>query len=130
MIFLAILYKALNIYSHNAHNLCSGDNFLQDHSFLGEIYDMADGFYDDIVERYIGTVDDKLNLHNINIEAAEKSAEFDYNYFKVILNVLNSCLEEIEKLSKTDLSCGTINLIQGQADQIEQIAYRIKRRLK
>ena len=130
MIELATLFRTINLYAHQGHNLSSGPNFLQDHAFFGEIYALMDSFYDDLIERHIGTVDDKIDLHDIMDKVTHMIEVADENWYKTILDSLENSLEKIEKLCKSDISQGTINLLAGQADQIEVLIYKIKRRLK
>jgi len=130
LIELATLFRAINIYTHQAHHLTKGDTFLQDHTFFSEIYSLMDSFYDDLIERHIGTVDDKIDLHDIMDKVTHMIEVADENWYKTILDSLENSLEKIEKLCKSDISQGTINLLAGQADQIEVLIYKIKRRLK
>ena len=51
---LAIYYRCAQFYSHAAHNLAFGDEFFQDHEYLGELYGAYETAYDDIIERMIG----------------------------------------------------------------------------
>lgn len=130
LINLATLYRAINLYAHHAHNMTSGETFLQDHAFFGEIYAKMDDFYDDCIERHIGTTDDSVDLADIMDRVNHMISMSDSNYFDTILSALDNALDKIESLAKSDLSQGTINLVVGQADQIEVIIYKLKRRLK
>ena len=131
LIELAVLFRALNLYSHHAHNVCKGPQFLQDHAFLGEIYPLADSFYDDLIERHIGTLSDKIDLNQIIQQSAELVSHMNDKYLDTILILLEESCSAIDNMCKDDkLSVGTQNLIQGQADQIEVLIYKTKRRLK
>ena len=131
LIDLATLFRTINLYSHHAHNLTSGDTFMQDHAFFGEVYDLADTFYDDCIERHIGTQDDKVDLCNIIKDAYDLIEKMSDDYYKTILVLSEEATNCIDEMCKSDkLSSGTENLIQGQADQLEVLIYKIKRRIK
>lgn len=130
LINLATLYRAINLYSHHAHNLTFGDEFLQDHSFFGEIYPLMDDFYDALIERHIGTVDDNVDLADIMDRVTHMISLTNKDFYKTILSAFENALAKIEKLAKSDLSQGTINMLVGQADQLEVLVYKIKRRMK
>lgn len=129
LINLAILFRSINIYSHHAHNMTKGETFLQDHAFFGEIYGMMDGFYDDLIERHIGTVDDKVDLSDIMERSVHMIKTADMDFFPTIKASLENALSKIENLCKNGLSQGTMNMLQGQADQIEVLIYKLKRRM-
>lgn len=131
LIDLATLFRTLNLYAHHAHNMASGLSFIPDHGLFGELYSAADGFYDDLIERHIGTVDDKIDLCKIVSDANSILELLDDNYFENILKLLKEAVVGIDELSKDKLlTNGTLNLIQGQSDQVEVFIYKIKRRLK
>jgi len=128
---LATIFRTLNLYSHHAHNLTCGDTFFQDHDFLKGVYELADGFYDDIIERHIGTVDDKVDLCEIIKDSYELIEKMSSDYLGTTLILLEESAKAIDEMCKGGkLSSGTENLIQGQADQIEVLIYKLKRRLK
>ena len=131
LIELATLFRTINLYSHHAHNVAEGDTFLQDHAFLAEIYEFADDAYDDLVERHIGTSDVVLDLCDIVKQAYILLEKLDDQYLDKILILLEESVKAIDEMSKSGtLSSGTQNLIQGQADSIEVLIYKLKRRLK
>ena len=129
MLELIAYFKALYFYTHNAHNLCSGPTFFEDHEFFGELYEFADKGYDDLVERYIGTQNDAIDLVAINKKALDGIAGLGNNY---MANTLNMCIEinsELQKMSIIE-DGGILNLIQGQQDQLQVFIYKLKRRTK
>jgi DNA-binding ferritin-like protein len=131
MIELAILLRTLNLYSHHAHNVCSGNEFFQDHEFFKELYLFCEDSYDSIIERHIGTTNSDVNLSMILRESADTLSAIDGEYLKNCLIILKESTKFIEQLSKNDtLSCGTVNMIQGIADSMEVFMYKIKRRMK
>lgn len=128
---LAILFRAVNFLSHHAHNLAKGSTFFEDHAFFGDLYDKADDFYDDLIERHIGTVGDNVNLIKILSESTEIVVHSKGDYFKEILSLLEFAIKKIDGMCKsTKYSQGTLNLLQGQSDSLEVIVYKIKRKMK
>jgi DNA-binding ferritin-like protein len=129
MIELAILYRAINLFSHHAHNLTKGITFFEDHAFLGDLYPLMDDFYDSVIERYIGTKSDSLNLHEIVSKANDMLSKSNDKYFETIQSALEHALSMIKTISPKE-SLGTQNLLADQADKIEVLLYKIKRKLK
>lgn len=127
---LATLFRILNLYSHHAHNLAKGDTFLQDHAFFAEIYELSDDFYDSLVERHIGTIGDDVDLCKILKSSTEIIDNLNMDFYHNIYVLLNESLDMINKMCNYGISMGTQNLIQGQADQVEVLIYKIGRRLK
>lgn len=128
----AIILRALQLYSHNAHNLAKGKTFLQDHDFLGELYPAYEGEYDSLVERMIG-LGEEPDLNDITKQAADAATanEFKDNdgAFSVLLVTEKELCASIQK-DMTDASDGTQNLLQTIADNSEMRQYKLKRRLK
>ena len=129
---LAVLYRGLQLYAHNAHNLAKGKTFFEDHEYLGELYGAYESAYDSIVERMIG-LDQKIDLKAITTEAADMAGTSDISdndqAFRTILATekeLQTALEEEDKSA----TFGTCNLLQDLADQSEARMYKLKRRLK
>lgn len=130
MIKLLVLFRALNLYTHHAHNIAKGDEFFQDHVFFGDIYDLADKLYDDVIEREIGTNSDKISLLSITHDVSKEIMHLGSDHFNETLKLIGKIIKEIDSLTKSGkLSIGTQNLIAGQADELEVISYKIKRRI-
>jgi len=129
MIELAILYRAINLFTHHAHNLSKGATFFEDHAFFGEVYPLMDDFYDSVIERYIGTKSDSLNLHDIVSKASDMLSKSNDDHFETTKNALVHVLSIIKTLSPKE-SLGTQNLLADQADKIEVLLYKIGRKLK
>ena len=131
---LAILLKALNIYGHACHFLCSRVVFMQDHIFLGEIYEAAEDNYDAVVERCIG-LGIKVDIQDINVKAAARAASIkvgDDNSTKLsgCLSLEQEVVAMIEKLRKGgSLSLGTETLLGDIASESEIRQYKLKQRL-
>lgn len=131
MIELAILYRALNLYAHHAHNLTKGNTFFEDHEFFGSLYATADDYYDQIIERQIGTQSDSIDLCGIVKEAHLVLEHCNNDFFDKSLILIQEIIKHIETISKSGtISVGTQNLIQGQADALEVIVYKLKRKMK
>jgi DNA-binding ferritin-like protein len=110
--------------------------FHEDHSFFGDLYGAAEGYYDDIIERIIGlNGDQSINLQQImmmvsdKIKDAPNAAQENAIYYQYVNGLLDYILSEIEKLAPS-CSQGTMNLLAGQADAIEVLKYKISRRIK
>ena len=136
MLDLAILFRALQIYSHSAHNLCFGQTFHEDHDFFGDVYGRAEGWYDSIVERIIGLGhESEINLISLMEEVLGELKDLplgsNQEYYKGIMSLLNKSNDYCEKVCKAKgISQGTLQLVGGIADQIEVLQYKIKRRMK
>jgi len=129
LINLATLFRIINLYTHHAHNLTKGQSFLEDHDFFGSLYEMADTCYDDLIERYIGTVGDNVDLKNIVAESYKVISKLDNDFFPNTLVLFKNALSRLDSLCKSpSLSEGTKNLLQGKADEIEVIIYKLKRK--
>ena len=127
---LAILYKLMNLYFHNAHNLVSGPTFHEDHAFFGSLYEFADDSYDSIVERMIGN-DEKCDLVEIAKGAASLLDSLSEDYYKNALVLLEEGVKLIDEMSKSGkIDVADQNLIQGQADSAKVFIYKAKRRMK
>jgi len=133
---LAALLKSLNIYAHNAHNLCKGSLFFADHAFLADLYDQADGHYDDVVERMIGS-GQTPDLVKINALAVEALKTYPQNppenkiYFQTILTMEKDLGIMIEQLVKSPgMSEGTKQMIGNIADVTEVNKYKLQQRIK
>lgn len=124
------------LFAHNAHNFTSKPTFFSDHDFFGGAYGKFEGYYDAIAERMIG-LGQEFDPVAIQIEAATLLKDVKVSYenneacFQMLLNITKEVLAEIEKLCKSGkLSQGTLQLVGGQADELEGFVYKLKRRLK
>jgi DNA-binding ferritin-like protein len=139
MLDLAVSLLCLKLYAHKAHHVAARVAFIPDHEMLGEIYEMADSHYDDVLERFIGTHGDEALDEQRVIEAAvQKCAKYpikgvkeNKEYFKVCIESLNEINSKIEALcKKPEISQGTIQLVGDIANKNEVILYKIKQRCK
>ena len=139
MFELLALHRAMQMFAHSAHNLCARALFHQDHEFFGDLYGAAEGRYDSIAEKIIGTQgEDKLALQQIMAAVSQKlqnapsvGVKENKVFYAYALDMSKQALAMIEQLNKAgQLSQGTINMLADQADKIEVEVYKIKQRLK
>ena len=72
---LLYLLRAMQIYSHNAHNLIKGNAFFGDHDFFGDVYLQLEGNFDSVAERIIGLFgEEPLNLQMMMVEVTKRLA--------------------------------------------------------
>jgi DNA-binding ferritin-like protein len=133
---LAILLRAMQLYTQNAHNLVEKSLFFQDHDYLGELYSTYESGYDSIIERIIGLTDSsQLDLKQIQLSAVNilqqlpsKETE-NMVYFQRIESMENNLRQKIAQINP-GVSIGTQQLIGGMADESEKRSYKIKQRIK
>lgn len=139
MLQLAILFRALQLASHSAHNHCARTVFFQDHEFFAELYGKAEGYYDSITERMIGLgQEEQLKLQTVIQAVSQKLASApsvgvkeNKEFFIYALSQLEESCKLVDSLCKSgQLSEGTKQLIGGIADEVEVLKYKISRRLK
>lgn len=129
LIKLATAFRALQMYSHQAHNLAKGDCFFADHEYFGELYSFAESSYDSLIERSIGK-GKKPSLKSIvsDVNKIVSSLPED-KFFEHCLILVKEIAKECEELAKGE-SLGTNNLIAGLADSLEVHVYKLQRRLE
>lgn len=127
---LAILARALQLFAHNAHNLCSGPTFHEDHEFFGGLYGKYDGIYDLLVEKMIG-IGETPDLLEINKTAAGAVAGFTTNQgaYQVLFATETAFQTNIRK-EYAKASIGVQNLLAQLYDDSENRQYKIKQRIK
>jgi len=133
---LAIYLRCLQLFTHNAHNVVKGAVFLQDHSFLGDLYPAYEDEYDSVIERIIGLADISMEeLIIIQTSALEKLKQYgatqseNKGYFSVILKMEKELCLLIESIVH-EASQGTQQLIGGIADNSEVRQYKLKQRVR
>lgn len=128
---IATTLRTLQLVAHNGHNLASGETFLQDHEYLGSLYEEYEEEYDSVVERAIGE-NAKIDLLEVSLDAAQKSKSLigdTQSVYKELLKLEKQLCSEIEN-EVGSASDGTQNLLQGIADESLVRQYKIGRRLK
>lgn len=126
------------MFAHSAHNLCKGATFHEDHSFFGDAYGKAEGWYDSIIERIIGLgYEDQAKLQTIlsgvvsQLASAPSVGKSSEDFYKFFAGQLHEVCELMEQICKhKDISEGTRQLVGGIADEVEVLEYKIQRRLK
>lgn len=130
LIDLAICFRVLNIYAHQAHHITKGQTFFQDHSFFSDLYNFADDKYDSLIERYIGTEKKNPDLNAIMKETSAALEQEGVDLLKACLDIISYLIDEIEKCKSPDYSQGTLNMLYGIADELEVFSYKLQQRLK
>jgi len=129
---LAANFRYMQLYAHLGHNKVSGPNFFEDHQYLGDLYGVYEGVYDDLIERMIG-LGKAPDIKEINDEANEYLQEAEptagIGFFSHLLECEEEICEMVEKLVKTDLSQATINLLVQFADDSEKRQYKLRQKL-
>ena len=138
MLQLAVLFRAMQLFAHSAHNLCYGPTFHEDHSFFGDSYGKFEGYYDSIIERLVGFgYESHLDLSQIMIEISSKlqgspsvgATNHDY-YVYLLSQCEEACRYCNEFCKSSELTEGTKQLLGGIADELEVLKYKISRRIK
>lgn len=131
--------RAMQLFSHHAHNLVSRVIFFADHEFLGEVYTALDGEYDSVVERLIGLKgEDSLALQPLLASVTAKLANapsVGVKENKVFFQYLLAQEQELCKLVEVECkalgtSQGTIQLLGDIGNRSEIRQYKLKQRLK
>lgn len=130
---IAMLLRAMQLFAHSAHNMASGPNFFADHAKLGELYETYEEGYDAVIERLIG-LGEEPDICDINKKAADMASRCgdccpQDVAFGTILSMEKELREECKDAQKGQ-SIGTVNFLQGLADESEQRQYLIGQRLK
>jgi DNA-binding ferritin-like protein len=128
LIKLATAFRALQMYSHQAHNLTKGESFFADHEYFADLYSFAEGSYDSLIERSIGK-GKKPSLKSIVSDVSKiVSALPEDKFFEHCLILVNEIIKECEELAKKE-NLGTNNLIADLADKLEVHVYKLKQRV-
>jgi DNA-binding ferritin-like protein len=135
---LAVLLRKLQLFTHNAHNLIQGENFLPYHELLGELYPAYEADYDDVVERIIGLYGtESIDLLAIQMSAVQKLQEYPIGpsdalgMFKVILHCEKELQDYVNKLCKNpSVTEGSKQLIGEIANKSEMRSYKLKQIMK
>ena len=139
MMQLVVLFRAMQMFSHSAHLLCSKVVFFQDHEFFGETYGKAEGWFDAISERMIGLgQEEQLKLQPIMSAVTQKLSSApsvgvaeNKEYYKFLMTQAEEACKLCDQLCKGgQLSEGTRQLLGGIADELEVMKYKISRRIK
>lgn len=130
---LATLFRAAQLTAHEKHNTVTGPSFFEDHEYLGDLYGTYESAYDGVIERMIG-LGEKCDISGGNIQAADLAKWFcDLEpidkWPNIFLEIETRVQKEVDACCK-GASSGTINFLQGLADESEQRVYKLKQRAK
>lgn len=133
---IAIYMRFFQLFAHNAHNYASKQTFFSDHEFFGELYGMAEGFYDSIVERMIG-IEEEFDPAQAQLKAAQFLSDLKMDLsdndacFEACLGIAQEVTKELDAVCKSGkYSEGTRQMLGDIADKLEVVIYKLKRRLK
>lgn len=126
---LAVQFRTLQLNAHNFHNLCAGETFFSDHSFFGEMYGKAEGWYDDMCERLIGSgnTPNLLKIQQMAVESLVDVTDTD-GMFEEVSSEVDSIIQAIEQSPELGLSQGTMDLLYGIANDLEVVKYKVNQR--
>ncbi len=129
---LAALFRAAQLYTQFAHHTIKGPSFFADHAFLGDLYDKYADFYDSTVERMIG-LGMAPNIAEITTKACTYASQGMQDndaatFFKRIIGTNRDIYAAIRAVME-DANDGMQNLVQGFADSLASVDYKIGQRL-
>ena len=135
---LLYLLRAMQIYSHNCHNLVKGPLFFGDHKFFGSAYATLEADYDSVAERIVGMYgEESLNLQEIMSQVTSKLSDAPSTgvpdnkvFFEHQMKLENKLCELISKIVQAGVSHGTEQLITEICNKAEPRKYFIKQRIK
>jgi len=139
MIQLLAHLRAMQLFSHHAHNLVSRAVFFQDHDFFGAVYPEYEADYDGIIERIIGLQGEgQLALQPLLQAVVAKIASApsvgvkeNKVFFQYLLQQEQELCKIVEELCKAPgVSQGTIQTISTLGEKSEIRQYKIKQRIK
>lgn len=140
MIELLACLRALQLFTHHAHNLCARVAFFSDHEFFGEVYGEAESDYDSVIERIIGKKGEvpELELGSFMSKVTAKLSgapsigqKENKVFFMHQLKMEENICSYVEQLCKAGgLSQGQIQLLGDIAQRSEIRQYKIKQRCK
>lgn len=129
---LAVICRSAQMMAHNFHNLCSGETFFSDHSFMGDLYGTYEEIYDGLIERLIGTgvPPDLVKVQQFAIQRLSQVPGDTDAMFQQVQSVEEEIRQVIEEAAASNqLSQGVLNTLAGIADDSEVRSYKIKQRL-
>jgi len=126
---LAALFRGLQLYAHNAHNLTSGPSFFEDHEFLGELYGAYEAAYDRLVELMIGE-GVALNLSDVQQSAmAFLQGMSNSDFFAELQDREQQIQHEINEIASTVSDQGILQTIGTLAEQSKVRSYKFGQRI-
>jgi DNA-binding ferritin-like protein len=137
MFQLLVQLRAMQLFYHQAHNLAKGASFFADHEALGEFYAAAEGDYDSVIERMIGTHGPQsVDLMQIvkGVYTKLKSVPSgnvseNREYFSAGLQMEKELCSLVQSIAPS-VSEGTRQMIGDIADRSEVRQYKLKQRIQ
>lgn len=135
---IATALRALQVYAHHAHNNCIGKSFFQDHEFFGEVYSAAEGDYDSVIERMIGSSGKPVDTLSIAADAvklcgqcSKEPGDCNVSFLQGVLKLEMAIATMVDRcVAGEKLPEGTKQLIGDIADRSMSRQYKIRQRLK
>ena len=132
---LVIIARAMQLYTHNAHNTITGPTFYEDHEVLGDLYPKYEETYDSLVERMIGLgmPVDLIESQSGAVAVIQKLplTPDPTKCFSTILQLEGILCKKVEEcLASHPYSEGTKQMLGGMADESEGRQYKLKQRIK
>jgi DNA-binding ferritin-like protein len=131
---VALAFRSAQFIAHNSHNLIKGVTFLEDHEFLGELYQAYEQGYDKCIERIVAFTGN-ADVIGITSKACAISAQFNpagktsNEIFSFMLDLEKSICAAI-KTAVPGCSDGTQNLLQDLAEKSELRIYPISQKIR
>lgn len=134
--------RFVSMLSQTMHWLVVGPSSGQDHELFKKVYSSVNDMLDSLAERVVGTEELDASDLSVSDQAGAVSdygdaSEDDHTAMhdggmgsKLLLEELSYILELIEEADGLDVSVGTCNLLEGQADTIDQLMYHLGRRTR
>lgn len=126
---LATLFRALQLFAHNAHNLASGPTFFEDHEFLGETYSAYEAAYDAVVELILGD-GGAIDLVAVQKQAAEFMAQIQGDSFPALYRAESQIQAAVDEIAAGTKDQGVIQVIGTLAQDSKVRRYKIGQRIK
>lgn len=135
---LLIHLRAMNLFSHSAHNLVARVPFHSDHNFFGEVYEELNGEYDGVAERTIGLMGEgPLRLQDIMAGVSAKLAaapsigvKENGVFYKALLQMEMDLCKLCSMVIAQGATEGTKQLLGDVCNKSEMRQYKIKQRIK
>lgn len=125
---LAILFRGLQLFAHNAHHLAKGVSFFEDHEFLGETYQAYESAYDSVIELIIGdggTVD----LLSVQADAVSVLNDLSGESFPVLYRGEEQIQKAVDEIAAGTKDQGVIQVIGTIAQDSKVRRYKIGQRI-
>lgn len=138
MLELAIKLRASQLYLHHAHLLAKGSLFIQDHAFLGELYNEMEAEFDSVCERMIGLgKEQELALQPMLVKVYECLKSYpsmvkeNKDYFIHQLQIEGQIKQLCQAICNSEgVSEGTKQMVGDIANRSEIRCYKLSRRIK